>query len=111
MQVTKYYCDKCKEEGNIWEGNIITNRLCIEKIPEIVIDPLNETKFIIFKEMSLCEKCKEKLCQLTQELNDKWNGKVDANIISNNYTININFDNAFSGDMFIKSLTKLSKLK
>jgi len=93
MQITKYYCDKCGEEGRILDEDElkIINPLHTVGIQFIQTNEYNDYKFINIKEMYLCEKCEEKYMQLVLEMNNKWNEKISINtlfnILQNNFKI------------------------
>jgi hypothetical protein len=106
MEITKYYCDKCGKEGNIWVGDSLTNKLYAITMPKDDIYYGHER--VLCKSMHVCKKCKEKYSQLLLELNNKWDefeGELER---SNNYTFNINIENTpnFNIDKFIEQLSK-----
>ncbi|MDD2627026.1 MAG: hypothetical protein PHI87_05720 [Candidatus Methanomethylophilus sp.] len=93
MKVTKYYCDKCKEEVNVWEGDNVINRLYTIAIPKIGI--YYGYEHVLFESMCVCETCKEKYSQLISEMRDKWflDKEFMKREMDNKYTININITN------------------
>lgn len=87
MVITKYYCDKCKEEGNIWEGYECINPLRTTEI--LHIDKHDGKEFIIKQMVSLCKNCENKYIKLLKEMNNKWDSFNDENNSINNLTINV----------------------